>query len=124
MKLFFISALLAFLMNAHAKSMPDQKRTHKVSWYGKGFHGKKTANGERYNMNALTAASNSHKFGTRLQVTNSRTGASVIVRVNDTGAFKKYGRTLDLSRAAFAKIAPLDQGICDCFIKIVAGSNK
>ncbi len=83
-----------------------------VSYYGRGFHGKKTASGEVFNQNAMTAASNSHKMGTKLKVTNVVTGKSVIVKINDTGGFAKYGRRLDLSKGAFARIAPLSQGIC------------
>lgn len=92
---------------------------HTVSWYGKPFHGRITASGERYNMYALTCASNSHKFGTRLLVTNTKTAKSVICRVNDTGGFKKYGRTLDLSKQAFSQIAPLSQGLVEVKIKVL-----
>lgn len=99
-KLVLVSAML-LATAAHAEV---------VTWYGPGFHGKKTANGERYNQNALTCASNKHKFGTRLKVTNVKNGKSVICRVNDRGGFSKYGISLDLSRAAFAQIAPLSQG--------------
>ncbi|MFB6348503.1 septal ring lytic transglycosylase RlpA family protein [Moraxella marmotae] len=81
-----------------------------VTYYGDRFHGRKTASGERFNQNALTCASNSHKFGTHLKVTNTANGKSVICRVNDRGGFNKYGVSLDLSKAAFAKIAPLGQG--------------
>ena len=82
-----------------------------ASWYGPGFHGKRTANGEVFNQNALTAASNSHRMGTNLLVTNVTNGKSVKVKVNDTGGFRKYGRTLDLSKGAFSKIASTNQGI-------------
>ena len=82
-----------------------------ASWYGPGFHGKRTANGEVYNQHALTAASNSHRMGTYLLVTNVANGKSVKVKVNDTGGFRKYGRTLDLSKGAFSKIASVNQGI-------------
>ncbi|OBX78156.1 hypothetical protein A9308_06965 [Moraxella atlantae] len=82
-----------------------------VSWYGKQFHGRKTASGEVFNQNALTAASNSHKMGSKLKVTNRANGKSVVVRVTDTGGFGKYGRALDLSRGAFSKIADLSAGI-------------
>lgn len=92
---------------------------HKVSWYGGSFHGKKTANGETYNMNAMTTASNTHKMGTKLLVTNPKNNKSVIVKVNDTGGFAKYGRTLDLSKGAFAKIADLNSGTCNVHIKIL-----
>ena len=82
-----------------------------ASWYGPGFHGKRTANGEVFNQNALTAASNSHRMGTNLLVTNVTNGKSVKVKVNDTGGFRKYSRTLDLSKGAFSKIASVNQGI-------------
>lgn len=81
-----------------------------VSWYGKPFHGRKTANGETYNMYGHTTASNSHKMGTMLKVTNISNGKSVVVKVNDTGGFRKYGRTLDLSYGAFSRIANPSQG--------------
>ena len=82
-----------------------------ASWYGPGFHGKRTANGEVFNQNAMTTASNSHRMGTYLIVTNVTNGKSVKVKVNDTGGFRKYGRTLDLSKGAFIKIANPNQGV-------------
>lgn len=82
-----------------------------ASWYGPGFHGKRTANGEVFNQNAMTAASNSHRMGTNLLVTNVTNGKSVKVKVNDTGGFRKYNRTLDLSKGAFMKIANPNQGV-------------
>ena len=54
-----------------------------ASWYGPGFQGKRTANGERFDTHALTAAHRSLPFGSRVQVTNERTGRSVVVRIND-----------------------------------------
>lgn len=95
------------------------KGVHKASWYGGFFHGRKTASGEVYNKWAMTAASNSHKMGTKLKVTNVSNGKSVIVKVNDTGGFAKYGRTLDLSQGAFQKIAPLSQGIVKVTITVL-----
>lgn len=96
-----------------------QLQAHTVSWYGGKFHGRLTANGEKYNQYAMTCASNTHKFGTRILVTNKTNGKSVICRVNDTGGFKKYGRTLDLSKGAFSKIANLKQGIAKVHIKVI-----
>ena len=81
-----------------------------ATYYSDKFHGRKTASGERFDQNAMTCASNSHKFGTRLKVTNTANDKSVICRVNDRGGFGKYGTTLDLSKASFAKIASLSQG--------------
>lgn len=80
-----------------------------ASWYGPGLQGNATANGERFNMNALTAAHRTLPFGTRLQVTYPPTGKSVVVRINDRGPFIR-GRDLDLSRAAAAQIGLLKRG--------------
>lgn len=69
-----------------------------ASWYGGKFHGRKTASGETYNQNALTAAHRTLPFGTRVRVTGAN-GKSVVVRINDRGPFIR-GRIIDLSRAA------------------------
>src|SRR3954452_5351036 len=74
-------------------------QTGAASWYGPGFHGKRTANGETFNTHALTAAHKTLPFGTKVQVTNERTGKSVVVRINDRGPYA-HGRVIDLSKAA------------------------
>ena len=94
-----------------------------VTYYGDKFHGRKTANGERFNQNAMTCASNTHKFGTHLKVTNTANGKSVVCRVNDRGGFSKYGVTLDLSKGAFAQIASLSQGHARVTIETVSGGT-
>ena len=98
-------------------SMNTQAAT--ASFYGERFHLKRTASGEIFDMNKMTCASNTHKLGTKLRVTNKETGKSVVVKVNDTGEFSKYGRTLDLSKAAFAKIAHLKHGLVKVDIKVL-----
>lgn len=70
-----------------------------ASWYGPRFHGRLTANGERFSMHEFTAAHRTLPFGTRLRVTNESNGRSVLVRINDRGPYIK-GRIIDLSRAA------------------------
>jgi rare lipoprotein A len=70
-----------------------------ASWYGPGFHGRQTANGERFNQHSLTAAHRSLPFGTKVRVTNANNGRSVVVRINDRGPFVG-GRSIDLSAAA------------------------
>ncbi len=70
-----------------------------ASWYGPGFHGRLTANGERFNTNAYTAAHKTLPFGTKVKVTNERTGQSVVVRINDRGPYAK-DRVIDLSKAS------------------------
>lgn len=74
-----------------------------ASWYGNRFHGRRTANGERYNMHAYTAAHKSLPFGTILRVTNLDNDKSILVRVNDRGPYVR-GRVIDLSRAAAEEI--------------------
>ena len=73
--------------------------TGDASYYGKGFDGKKTASGEIFDRNAMTCAHRSLPFGTKLKVVRVKTGASVVVRVNDRGPYAKR-RVLDLSEAA------------------------
>lgn len=75
-------------------------------WYGPGFHGRRTASGEPYDMHALTAAHPTLPFGTRVRVTNLKNGRSVVVRINDRGPFG--GRyIIDLSYAAAKAIGAL-----------------
>jgi rare lipoprotein A len=81
-----------------------------ASWYGPGFHGRRTASGEKYNMYDLTAAHPTLPFGTRLTVRNARTGQSVVVRVNDRGPFKKQ-RILDLSYTAARQVGVFAPGV-------------
>lgn len=98
--------------------MSFDKMIHKASYYGDYHHGKKTANGEIFDKNKLTcAATKRYDIGDILEVTNVDNGKTVVVRVNDRGAFAKYGRTLDLSEAAFKQIAPLKQGVVKVKIK-------
>jgi rare lipoprotein A len=80
-----------------------------ASWYGPGFHGRRTANGERFNQYAMTAAHKSLPFGTRMRVTNLVNGRSVIVRINDRGPFIP-GRVLDLSQGAAQEIGIISSG--------------
>lgn len=111
--------LLALAITLLTPTLAYAKSVHNASYYGGYFHGRKTASGEIFNKHALTAASNSHKMGTKLKVTNVKTGKSVVVKVNDTGGFAKYNRTLDLSQAAFQQIAPLSQGVAKVTIQVI-----
>jgi rare lipoprotein A len=81
---------------------PDVQNFHqtgRASWYGKLFHGRRTANGERFNMNALTAAHRTLPLGSYVRVTNPATNDSVVVRINDRGPYVR-GRVIDLSYGA------------------------
>ena len=88
-----------------------------ISYYGKGFHGKKTASGEIFNQHDLTAAHRTLPFDTRLKVTLVSTGKSVIVRVNDRGPFKK-GRILDVSLAAAQALGLISSGVGQAEIEV------
>ncbi len=92
-----------------------------ASWYGPGFHGRKTASGERFNTNDLTAAHRTLPLGTKVVVTNLETGKSVQVRINDRGPFVK-GRKIDLSRAAARKIGITKKGVAK--VKIVVARPR
>lgn len=81
-----------------------------ASYYGGSLHGGPTASGERFNTYAMTAAHRTHRFGTRLKVTNLRNGRSVVVRVNDRGPFIK-GRIIDLSTVAAQQLGFAGHGI-------------
>jgi rare lipoprotein A len=81
-----------------------------ASWYGPGFHGALTANGERFNQYAYTAAHRSLPFGTQVRVTNLNNGRSVVVRINDRGPFTG-GRVLDLSQGAAQVIGVIGSGV-------------
>ena len=74
-----------------------------ATWYGPGFHGRKTASGERFNANAMTAAHRTLPFGTRVKVIDRRSGREVVVRINDRGPFRR-GAVIDLSRASAAAL--------------------
>ncbi len=83
---------------------------------GDGYHGLRTANGERFDAYSYTAAHPYLPFGTRLRVTNQRNGRSVVVRINDRGPYAG-GRGIDLSYGAFSKIAPTGSGLADVCIR-------
>lgn len=80
-----------------------------ASWYGAGFHGRLTASGERYDMNAFTAAHRTLPFGTLVRVHSLVNGRDVDLRITDRGPFSR-NRIIDVSRAAAAELGMLGQG--------------
>ena len=80
-----------------------------ASWYGPGFNGKRAASGEIFNENAMTAAHRSLPFGTKVMVTDQRTGNAIEVIINDRGPFHG-GRIIDLSKAAATKLGFRNRG--------------
>lgn len=90
----------------------------KASFYANKFQNRKTANGERFKQSALTAAHKKLPFGTKVKVTNTKNGKSVIVRINDRGPYVR-GRVIDLSRSAFKKIGNTRAGVIKVKLEIV-----
>ena len=88
----------------------------KASYYAHRFHGRTTANGERFNMHELTAAHKSLPFGSRVIVTNLANGKKVLVRINDRGPYIK-GRIIDLSLEAAKEIDLLKRGVTEVRIE-------
>ncbi len=127
MKNGLIGLLILGLFNFGSCSVSkDKKETVKyefyqkgeASWYGPGFNGKKTASGEIFNMNKLTAAHRKLPFGTIVKVTNLKNNKSVVVKVNDRGPFKK-GRIIDLSEKAAEQIGLIKDGVAPVKIEIL-----
>jgi rare lipoprotein A len=112
----FISGSTIFLSPAvHAepnKSSGKIIQTGRASWYGPGFHGRRTASGETFNTNDLTAAHRTLPFGTKVRVVNKKTGKSVVVRINDRGPYA-HGRVIDLSKASAQAIGISGVGSVD-----------
>jgi rare lipoprotein A len=103
------------------ESIPPQVKKVEVgwaSWYGKDFHGRKTASGEVYDMYQLTAAHKTLPLGTRVMVTHLGNGRSVMVTVNDRGPFVK-GRIIDLSYAAAQALEMAGEGVAKVRVEVI-----
>ncbi|WP_410209305.1 septal ring lytic transglycosylase RlpA family protein [Aquirhabdus sp.] len=99
------------------------KQTGIASWYGHQFNGRKTATGERFDMNAMTAAHRSLPLACFIRVTNKDNGKSVIVKVNDRGPYSG-NRILDLSYGAAEKLGIVNKGMGNVTIERVSGPNQ
>ncbi|MDT8448066.1 MAG: septal ring lytic transglycosylase RlpA family protein [bacterium] len=89
-----------------------------ASWYGPGFHGKATANGERYNQRGMTAAHKILPMGTWVRVTNQKNGESIVVRINDRGPYKN-DRIIDLTETAATKLGFVKDGTAPVKLEVV-----
>lgn len=94
-----------------------------ASWYGPGFHGRLTANGERYDMYALTAAHRTLQLPSVVRVENLRNGKAVIVRVNDRGPYID-GRVIDLSQKAAEALDMQDQGLAEVKVTVLPNESR
>ena len=98
-------------------------QTGMASWYGRQFHGRKTASGETFDMNAMTAAHRSLPLNCYIRVTNKTNGKSVVVKVNDRGPFHG-NRVVDLSYGAAKRLGITNAGTAKVSIERVAGPNS
>lgn len=107
--------LYSFKYNANDN---DEVKTSYASYYHDKFNGRKTASGELFSNDELTAAHRTLKFGTRVLVKNLRTNKTVVVTINDRGPFHS-SRALDLSKAAYDEIGDLDRGVIPIEYQII-----
>ncbi|MCU0834333.1 MAG: septal ring lytic transglycosylase RlpA family protein [Chromatiaceae bacterium] len=111
--------LLLFLpLAAVAKVGPGHTENGIASFYHDRFHGRKTANGERFDQSAYTAAHKTLPLGTTVRVTRVDNGKSILVRINDRGPFKK-GRVIDLSRRAARDLGMIEKGLVKVKVEVV-----
>lgn len=111
----FLGGLAAILVAAplHADlagNLASFRQVGMASWYGPGFHGRRTASGERFDQNRLTAAHRKLPLGSEVKVTNLENGRSITVEINDRGPYID-GRVIDLSKAAAGKLGIIEEGI-------------
>ncbi len=125
------AAALALLLGACARTVAvappgppivEDERIGYASWYGHPYHGRRTASGEVYDMNDLTAAHRTLPLGTRLLVTSLDSGQAAAVRVNDRGPFVQ-GRILDLSYAAAQVLGADRQGLVRIRLQVMAPAD-
>lgn len=106
------------MLSASALGQESFKQSGVASWYGSWHHGKVTANGEAYDMFAMTAAHKTLPLGTLVKVTRKDNGRNVIVRINDRGPYKRR-RIIDLSYAAAGSLGMLRKGVTRVTIEVV-----
>ncbi len=123
----FAAGMLAILamtpLITSAKVAPGGTHVGIASYYADKFHGRKTANGERFDQSALTAAHKTLPLGTKVRVTSTKTGKSVVVRINDRGPFIK-GRVIDLSRRAAKELGMIKRGLAKVRVEVISRPNR
>jgi len=110
----------AVLPKPKVKVVPDVARviTGEASWYGPGFYGNRTANGEIYRQGTMTAAHRTLPFGTKVRVTNLWNGRSAVIRINDRGPFVAH-RVIDLGHGAASTLGLISSGIAEVRLEVL-----
>ena len=111
---------VAVLPEPKLKLLPDVVRviTGEASWYGPGFYGNHTANGEIYRQGTMTAAHRTLPFGTKVRVTNLWNGRSAVIRINDRGPFIDH-RVIDLGHGAASTLGLISSGIAQVKLEVL-----
>jgi rare lipoprotein A len=124
-RMFTMALVLGALVSspAIAQTPPPSTKSDAMeglaAYYSNRLDGRKTASGQIFDQSALTAAHPTLPFGTKVKVTNTKNGRSVVVRINDRGPTQP-GRVIDLSRAAAGKLAMLRAGLVPVKLEVVA----
>jgi rare lipoprotein A len=109
--------------NLNQPVQPIKTWVGNASWYGPGFNGRKTANGERFDSEALTAAHPNLPFGSRVRIVNTRNGKFELVRINDRGPYQE-GREIDVSYRVARKIGLIDAGVSQVRLELMELPQK
>lgn len=112
------AAIVSCVLLSFSPAFANQTINGAASWYGPGFHGRLTANGEIYDQNGMTAAHKTLPFGTQVRVTDPASGRSVVVRINDRGPYVGR-RVIDLSRGAASALGMIDRGVAQVTIEVL-----
>tara|TARA_R110000772_G_scaffold99174_3_gene198879 strand:- start:7937 stop:8290 length:354 start_codon:yes stop_codon:yes gene_type:complete len=110
--------LVLTLLMGISQATAHGKMSGKASWYGPGFHGRTTANGERYNQNASTCAHKTLRFGTMVKILNLKNKKTATCRINDRGPYAG-GRIIDVSKAIAKKLGMIASGVARVAITII-----
>jgi rare lipoprotein A len=118
--MFLIAPVMEAPLVAHFSEAPKPIKTWvgNASWYGAEFDGKKTANGERFNSESLTAAHPNLPFGSWVRIVNSRNGKFEVVRINDRGPYQE-GREIDVSYRVARKIGLIHSGVTQVRLELI-----
>jgi rare lipoprotein A len=123
----FLGGALAFLamtpLIAAATKSPGHTQNGVASYYHDSLHGRRTASGERYNKTAFTAAHKTLPLGSKVRVTDVKTGKSIIVKINDRGPFVK-GRIIDLSRRAARELGMIRKGLAKVRVQVISRPTR
>lgn len=104
---------------AEARAKPGAAQKGVASFYHDKFHGRKTASGQTYNKHVLSAAHRTLPLGSKVRVTDTSSGKSIVVKVNDRGPFVK-GRIIDLSRSAAQELGMIKKGLTRVEVEVLS----